>query len=527
MIIDKKVFEPGVSFSNKTHYIPKKENYTYAKKINKIKNTPVAPSFGKKIIQALISLFHKFEIKFLIKDIRNNELSDIVDINKHDYLFNEIDIETNEIDIKINEIKKEIKYISDENKHLYGSFGVDSDCEDRFSLDEINKKEMEIESLIKEKGEIKNKNLNTINNIISHANDKFDFYSLCDYLTEVKRAKDFLSSVNDEGNEYSKNKLIVSLLNEIITNRLNAIDDKSIKNIFKLINLRFNFENIHLNKKYDFMHNFSSKREREYFIKSINFLLISIDERKVLNKFDNNIKNEVENKLLTIMKIALDKNSDSEYSFDSLKQEWGEKYISNNYNDIKINNIIDADIQEETDVENEIEIETIIELPKLSSRKDFNDKYINIDNFDIGNDKLKLRDEIDSTKIRDKIDSTKVRDEYDNLELQWDDEFININSIVENKEQQGKDDKKEKTNDILMDKINKLSQMLVSDDKFNKINDTLDSLMLEIDEYSVEEVSLSNLDKKLNFLQDNYQLDFDTKENTSEISKEDKGKKKL
>lgn len=78
-----------------------------------------------------------------------------------------------------------------------------------------------------------------------------------------------------------------------------------------------------------------------------------------------------------------------------------------------------------------------------------------------------------------------------------------------------------------MDKINKLSQMLVSDDKFNKINDTLDSLMLEIDEYSAEEVSLSNLDKKLNFLQDNYQLDFDTKENTSEISKEDKGKKKL
>lgn len=415
MIIDKKVFEPGVSFSNKTHYIPKKENYTYAKKINKIKNTPVAPSFGKKIIQALISLFHKFEIKFLIKDIRNNELSDIVDIKKHDYLFNEIDI-------KINEIKKEIKYISDETKQLYGSFGVDSDCEDRFSLDEINKKEMEIESLIKEKGEIKNKNLNTINNIISHANDKFDFYSLCDYLTEVKRAKDFLSSVNDEGNEYSKNKLIVSLLNEIITNRLNAIDDKSIKNIFKLINLRFNFENIHLNKKYDFMHNFSSLKERDKFIRALNFLVIAQDEVDI----DIEEKFNQKNKLSFILKTVL--NVNEEFSLNQLMDEYKKIYIDNecdfysdntqstildnNSDDILIDSLdgVEKKLDEKIDVSEsmKVDIESNSEVNKTTSLSNEVITNEDIENGDIKKEDKYLND------IKGNLE--KIRNNFDNYE---------------------------------------------------------------------------------------------------------------
>lgn len=512
MIIDKKIFEPGVSFLNKTHYIPKKENYTYAKKINKIKNTPVAPSFGKKVIQKLASLFHKIEIKFLIRSIKNNKLSSVIDINKHNILFNHMDN-------KIKEIKKEIKYINDESENLYSSFGIDSGSKDFFAQNEINKKEIEIGVLIKEKNKIENKNLEAIKNIISHANDKFDFYSFCDYLTEIKRAKDFFSSLNDiAGDECSDSKLIVDLLKKIVINRIKAIDDKSIKNIFKLVSLKFNFENVSLNKKYDFMHNFSSLKERDKFIKSINLLLISIDEGQVLKKFDNNIKNEMENKLSTIMMIILGENINSEYSFDSLKQEWNEKYISNNYNAIKRNTIINTDIQENTNLANSIEIEETIEIPKSLSKKDFNTKYIGIDDFDIGDYKLTLRREDDRIKEIDK---------YDDLDLQWDDEFTNINNIVDDKERQKQSEKEERINDVLMERIKQLSLGLNSDEKFNKINNALESIMLDIDEYSAEAVSPLNLDKELKFSPNNYQLDFDTNENASEISEGDKNNKKL
>ncbi|MEX3026626.1 hypothetical protein [Proteus sp. STS61-E] len=482
MIIDKKIFEPGVSFLNKTHHIPKKEIYTYAKKINKIKNTPVAPSFGKKVIHMLTSLFHKIEIKFLIRNIKNNKLSSVVDINKHNNFFNDVD--------------------NEESKKSDGSCSINSNSEGCFSQDEI-----------------KNKNLEAIKNIIYHANDKFDFYSFCDYLTEIKRAKDFFSSLNDvAGGECSDSKLIVDLLNKIAINRIKAIDDKSIKNVFKLVSLKFDFENVNLNKKYDFMHNFSSLKERDKFIKSINLLLISIDEGQVLKKFDNNIKNEMENKLSIIMMIVLGKNTDGEYSFDSLKQEWNEKYISNNYNAIKRNKIINTDIQEKTNLANSIEIEETIEIPKPLSKKDFNTRYIGIDDFDIGDYKLTLRREDDCIKGIDK---------YDDLDLQWDDEFTNINNIVDDKEQQEQSEKEERINDVLMERIKQLSLGLNSDEKFNKINNALELIMLDIDEYSAEAVSPLDLDKELKFSPNNYQLDFDTKENASEISEEDKNNKKL
>lgn len=80
-----------MSFVNKKHYLPKKEDYIFTKKITEIRNTPVSPSFGKRIIHVLTSLFHKLEIGFLIKDIKNNKLFDTVNINKYSNIFNEID----------------------------------------------------------------------------------------------------------------------------------------------------------------------------------------------------------------------------------------------------------------------------------------------------------------------------------------------------------------------------------------------------------------------------------------------------
>ncbi|NBM88324.1 hypothetical protein GWI78_00135, partial [Proteus sp. G2658] len=180
MIIKQNIFEQNILFLNKQHSFPKKECYIFTKNISKIKNTPVAPSFAKRFIHGVISLFHKLEIFFLIKDIKNNKLSGVVDINQYSNIFNEID-----------------------------------------------KKNTEIYSLIKDKEGIKYKNLNAINKIISHANDKFDFYSFCDYLTEVKRAKDFFSGLDDIKNEDSNNKLIVECLNEIMKLRISSIDDES------------------------------------------------------------------------------------------------------------------------------------------------------------------------------------------------------------------------------------------------------------------------------------------------------------
>lgn len=313
MISKTSIFNPNVSFVHKKHYLPKNEDYIFTKKITEIRNTPVSPSFGKRVIHVLTSLFHKLEIGFLIKDIKNNKFFDIVDTKKHSNIFNKID---------------------------------------------------------EENIEIKNKNLNSINNIISHANDKFDFYSFCDYLTEVKRAKDFFSGLDDIANEGSNGNLIVECLNEIIKLRISSIDSKSIKNIFKLINSKFDFENVHLNKKYDFMHNFSTGKERDNFIKSMNILLIGIEEAQVLDKFDDAIKNKIENKLSTIMMIALNKNMGSEYSFNDLMQEWIGKYISDNHNAIKRNTIVDTGTQVDTDIINDVEKETITNLSKYAPKEE-------------------------------------------------------------------------------------------------------------------------------------------------------------
>ncbi len=494
MISKTNIFNPDVSFVHKKHYIPKNEDYIFTKKITEIRNTPVSPSFGKRVIHVLTSLFHKLEIGFLIKDIKNNKLFDIVDTKKHSNILNEID-----------------------EKNI----------------------------------EIKNKNLNAINKIISHANDKFDFYSFCDYLTEVKRAKDFFSGLDDIENEGSNSNLIVECLNEIIKLRISSIDSKSMKNIFKLINSKFDFENIHLNKKYDFMHNFSTGKERDNFIKSMNILLIGIEEAQVLDKFDDAIKNKIENKLSTIMMIALNKNMGSEYSFNDLMQEWIGKYISDNHNVIKRNTTVDTatqidtnitvdtgtqvdtnttadrDIQANIIIINDVEKETKIELSRHKPKEDLSRKYINIDNFDVkgNNELLKIKidniSEIDEDDTQDidygELDNLKEMNEDDDSGYQWDYKGFNINHVHY---------KKSELN-ALMEKINNLNSTLKSDEKFNKINNKLDSIILDIDDSSTEEETPLDLSEKLKFSPDNYQLNFNKKEITSEISEEDNTNKKL
>ncbi|NBM67573.1 hypothetical protein, partial [Proteus sp. G2663] len=97
-----------------------------------------------------------------------------------------------------------------------------------------------------------------------------------------------------------------------------------------------------------------TENERDNFIKSMNFLLISIEEVQLFDKFDNNIKNEVENKLSAIMMIALNKNMGSEYYFNDLMQEWIGKYISDNHNTIKTNTIVDTGKQIDTYIINDV-----------------------------------------------------------------------------------------------------------------------------------------------------------------------------
>lgn len=336
MTIKTNLFEPRVLFFNKTHYFPQKEVYTFASEVSEIKNTPVAPSFAKRFIHGVISLFYRLETCFLIKDIKNNKFSNVFDINKSNVI-------VNRVDSKIISLKKEIEVIEKESKNLHDSICLNLGSEqtyfkDDFAQDEINKKKIEIKEIL---DETRNRNIYSIRDIICHANDKFDFYSFCDYLTEVKRAKDFFSAQDDIGKEGSDSKLIVEFLNEVIKNRINSLDDKSIKNILKLIFSKFKIENIHLNEKYDFMSNFSSVKKRNEFISCINFLVISVGERNIFHKFDEELTNKIKNNLTTIMKVALENKNNENLSFESVSIDWANKYISN----FKIDKNIGTDIE--------------------------------------------------------------------------------------------------------------------------------------------------------------------------------------
>lgn len=454
MIIDKKIFEPGVSFLNKTHHIPKKEIYTYAKKINKIKNTPVAPSFGKKVIHMLTSLFHKIEIKFLIRNIKNNKLSSVVDINKNNNFFNDVN--------------------NEESKKSDDSCSINSNSEGCFSQDEI-----------------KNKNLEAIKNIISHANDKFDFYSFCDYLTEIKRAKDFFSSLNDvAGGECSDSKLIVDLLKKIAINRIKAIDDKSIKNVFKLVSLKFDFENVNLNKKYDFMHNFSSLKERDKFIRALNFLVIAQDEVDIDIETIFNQKN----KLSFILKTIL--NVDEEISLKQLIEEYKKIYIDNEcdfYSDNTQGIILDNNSD---DVSSNILSVFLGRLEKLLDEKIDVSESVKVDsesnnevitNEDIENGDIKKEDKY-LNNIRGNLEE--IKNNFDNYEKRNKELSEFVDSMLDedaNIEQKQYDEIKQKFSDILSNLEN------IDFEEKNILN----SLKLDSDVYKNIDIDIKILNESL------------------------------
>lgn len=454
------LFEPKVSFLNKTHHIPKKEEYTYTKKIEGVKNTPVAPSFGKKFFHALTTLFHKIEIKFLIRNIKNNKLSNVVDINKHNNFFNDVD--------------------NEESKKPDDSCSINSNSEGCFSQDEI-----------------KNKNLEAIKNIISHANDKFDFYSFCDYLTEIKRAKDFFSSLNDvAGGECSDSKLIVDLLNKIAINRIKAIDDKSIKNVFKLVSLKFDFENVNLNKKYDFMHNFSSLKERDKFIRALNFLVIAQDEVDIDIETIFNQKN----KLSFILKTIL--NVNEEISLKQLIEEYKNIYIDNEcdfYSDNTQGVILDNNSD---DVSNDILFDSLDGLEKIDvsesvkvepeSNNEVNKKTSLLSNEVITNEDVENGDIKKGDKFLNNIKGNleDVKNIFDNYEKKKKELSEFIDSMLDkdtNIEQKQYDEIKQKFSDILSNLEN------IDFEEKNILN----SLKLDSDVYKNIDIDIKILNESL------------------------------
>lgn len=464
MIIKKNLFEPKVSFLNKQHYFPKKENYIFTKNISEIKNTPLAPSFGKKVIQALTSLFHKLEIKFLIRDIRNNKLSSVIDISKHNHIFNRAD-----------------------NK--------------------IDKKELEINTSSDKENEIKNKNLNSINNIISHANDKFDFYSFCDYLTEVKRAKDFLSVQDDIEKEGSDSKLIVEYLNEVIENRINSLDDTSIKNILELIFLKFQFENIHLNEKYDFMSNFSSVKKRNEFISCINFLVISVGERNIFHKFDEELTNKIKYNLTTIMKVALENKNNENLSFESVSIDWANKYISNFKIDKNIGTNIEilyaTDCQSigvNTKWDNE-DVEPYKRdlnlMENQSVERNIDSSIIDIDQ-SFTNDELKIFFDENALFVDEKMEDENINTDFSDIEDSKD--IDNVKPLLSNESIETSDTLLSSLKNNIYE-INKIIKEIneISDnenkDNFKSIKDTLND-DFEIFNNSLKDIQVFNIEDK-------------------------------
>ena len=75
-----------------------------------------------------------------------------------------------------------------------------------------------------------------------------------------------------------------------------------------------------------------------------------------------------------------------------------------------------------------------------------------------------------------------------------------------------------------MKEIDNITSESNSSEGFNEKINKLDSIILDIDKTSTEEETILNLDEKVKFSKDNYQLYFDKEENTDEISEENNKK---
>lgn len=301
---------PKFSFSKVSHRYPKKEEYVISKKISNIKNTPVSPSFFKKIIHSVSSFFHKIDMALFIKNIKNINNNQKLDSYEK---------------LKVDNIIYENNGDIDRRNKLISIVGEND--EKNLVLNEL---------LNKYREEINNSMM--LNDLIYNSDAKFDFYSFTHYLTEVKKAKDYFLLTNHLDNFASNEHDLSTIFSIIINKRLNALNINDFENIYKLVNNIYNFEKIHLNNKYNFISNFSSVKKRDEFISCINLLVIAEDELDILNRFDSVISEKIKYNLSTIMKATLGNKDNKNASFDELSVEWANIYI-NGYDFKKYENL--------------------------------------------------------------------------------------------------------------------------------------------------------------------------------------------
>lgn len=263
---------PKFSFCKVTHRYPKKEEYVISKKIKVIENTPVSPSFLKKIFHATSYVFHKINMIFLIRSINNNK-----GLGSFGYFEN-----------------IEVSYENHKNSKNYN--------------DNVKKSNM-------------------IQQLINNVNSKFDFYSFCNYLTEVKMAKNYFSLSNHHDCINPNDQDLSIIFNDIIHTRLKRLNDDDFKNIYNLIIKRYNYEKIHLNKKNSFISNFSSVKKRDELISFINLLIIAVNEIDILSKFDRKIRDKIKNDLSIIMKECLGSEYQEYMTFEELSMAWMNTHV--------------------------------------------------------------------------------------------------------------------------------------------------------------------------------------------------------
>ncbi|MEQ5094375.1 hypothetical protein ABN241_08960, partial [Proteus terrae] len=264
---------PKFSFCKVTHRYPKKEEYVISKKIKVIENTPVSPSFLKKIFHATSYIFHKINMIFLIRSINNNK-----GLGSFGHIEN-----------------REVSYKNNSNRSCYNHIDISK-------LDMINK-------------------------LINNSNAKFDFYSFCDYLTEVKMVENYFSLSNDHDFINPNDQDLSIIFNAIIHTRLIGLNDDDFKNIYKLIIKRYNYEKIHLNKENSFISNFSSVKKRDELISFINLLIIAENEIGILSKLDQELSDKIKNNLSIIMKEMLGSEYQEYTTYEELSMAWMNTHV--------------------------------------------------------------------------------------------------------------------------------------------------------------------------------------------------------
>ncbi|MEQ4922810.1 hypothetical protein [Proteus hauseri] len=446
---------PKFSFSKVSHRYPKKEEYIISKKISEIKNTPVSPSFLKRIVHGISSFYHKIDMTLFVRSIKS------INNNK---MFNSSE------KLKIDNVIYENQGDIDRRENLISMVG-ENDKKNLF-LNEISNEYRE---------EINNSNV--LNDLIYNSDAKFDFYSFSHYLTEVKKAKDYFSLSNNLDDITSNEHDLFNVFSIIINNRLNALNVDDFKNIYKLITKIYNFEKIHLNKKYDFMSNFSSVKERDKFISCINLLVIAEDELGVLSNSDKVLSEKIKHNLSTIMKVALGNKDNKNASFKKLIMEWRNIYI--NGCDFQKYRSSDEELKENfggVKLFSEEEMKWENKKRELNILLDNSDLIAQIEKIE---EEMKLKEEVKEEEIKEEVMDTVDETEEETKRLAREkadkkaDEIIkeikrnaNNESIIKISELEIKDkiENREDKDELLNKSLNIFSSMEEMMKKYNEIN---------------------------------------------------------